>query len=53
MRRPITRIDSPGIEPVPPPREASAIGGRAESWRLPEPRDDEDKLEPGIVRGRD
>jgi hypothetical protein len=53
MRRPITRIDSPGIEPVSPPREPAAIGGRADTWRLPVPREDDDRFEPIIIRGRD
>jgi hypothetical protein len=53
MRRPITQIDSPGIEPVPQPKEPAIIGGRAETWTLPRPRGEDDRYEPTIIRGRE
>jgi hypothetical protein len=52
MVRAANPIDSPGIEPVPQPQETSAIGGRAETWSLPGPRDEE-QSEPNIIRGTD
>ena len=52
MVRAANPIDSPGVEPVPQPKETGIIGGRAESWSLPVPRDDE-QIEPNIIRGRE
>jgi hypothetical protein len=52
MRRPITQLDSPGIESI-PQKEHALIGGRAETWTLPHPRNEDDRFEPNIVRGRD
>jgi hypothetical protein len=46
-------IDSPGVEPVPPPEELTIIGGRAETWSVPVPRTDDELFEPTIVRGRE
>jgi hypothetical protein len=50
----VTRVDSPGIMPVPVPREVTVIGGRSEKW--PRPRrgkDADERFEPTIVRGRE
>lgn len=50
----VTRVDSPGIMPVPVPREVSVIGGRSEEWPRPRREKDlEEPLEPTIVRGRE
>jgi hypothetical protein len=53
MKHAAKRIESPGIEPVPLPDEATIIGGRAETWTLPQPRTDDELFEPNIVRGLD
>lgn len=45
-------IDSAGIEAEPAPEQPSTIGGRADTWRLPHPRTDDD-FEPTIIRGRE